>query len=231
MPMNNKNAKQVLLPRPKAVFFDWDGTLVDSYRFLHDAHNYTRAQFGMPPFTIEEFGNYFGKPRELLYTQIYGAENIEEAKGYFEGYVYAHHAEKLKPLPGAQDLLETLFAMNIPCGVVTNKKRELVEAEIANYNWQKHFVSVVGAGEAGEDKPSPKPLKLALQHAGLGLQLDDIWFVGDTDNDLACSNGVGTQSILIASDELASPLLSEFRVDLHANNCAALREFLLQYAE
>ena len=118
---------------PKAVFFDWDGTLVDSFAFLHAAHNYTRAQFGMDSFSLDVFAMYFGQPREKLYAEIYGADNIEAAKGHFEHYVYSNHAKDLKPLPGAKELLETLEGLGIPCGVVTNKKGDLVRKEIENY--------------------------------------------------------------------------------------------------
>lgn len=143
------------LQRPEAVFFDWDGTLVDSFAFLHAAHNHTRGQLGIAPFTLEDFRGYFGQPREQLYAELYGSENVDAAKGHFESYVMAHHKEGLKPVKGAQALLKTLYDMGVPCGVVTNKKKDLVEQEIINYDWGDFFISVVGAGEAEADKPSP----------------------------------------------------------------------------
>ena len=113
----------------KAVFWDWDGTLVDSFSFLHKTHNHVRGIFGMPEFSVAEFGNYFGKPREKLYRDIYGAENIDEAKGHFERCVIDNHHE-IKPMIGAQKLLEAFTARGIPMAVVTNKKGELVKKEI-----------------------------------------------------------------------------------------------------
>ncbi len=217
------------LDKPKAVFFDWDGTLVDSFAFLHAAHNHTRAQFGMEPFALEVFEGYFGQPREKLYAEIYGADNIEEAKGHFETYVYANHAEGLKPIVDAEEVLKALERLGVPCGVVTNKKRDLVEKEIQNYGWQDYFISVVGAGEAEADKPSSAPLLLAIERAGLDLPMPDIWYVGDTDNDLACANGAGCKSVLIAPQVEVIDLLEKYEIDLHQNNCSEFLEFLLQY--
>ena len=218
------------LSKPKAMFFDWDGTLVDSFAFLHAAHNHTRAQFDMGQFTLEEFSGYFGQPREKLYTEIYGVENIEEAKGYFESFVFANHIDGLKPMPGARALIEGLAQTDIALGVVTNKKRELVEAEIKNYGWDEYFISVVGAGEAKADKPSSAPLIMALERAKLSdVDMNDIWFVGDTDNDLACSDEAGTQSILISNGEDVFDLLEKFNVSLCLENCDQLHEYMLQY--
>ena len=217
------------LPKPEIILFDWDGTLVDSFAFLHAAHNYTRGQFGFDPLSLDEWSGYFGQPRERLYTEIYGAENIEEAKKHFEFYVMENHKEGVKPLPGAQGLLETVHKLNIAGGVVTNKKSELVGAEIEHCGWNPYFVSVVGAGEAEADKPSSAPVHLAVEKTGIQVKSDNIWFVGDTDNDLAAANAANCTSVLIADGPHSADLLEKYKVHLHFKNCTELSEFLLQY--
>lgn len=214
--------------RPAGVFFDWDGTLVDSFRFLHGAHNHVRGALGIEPFSLEVFGGYFGQPREKLYKELYG-EHVEEAKRLFEAYVRAHHLEGLSAMPGAADLLARLSDMGVVCGVVTNKKGDLVRQEIENFGWGHYFKSVVGAAEAPEDKPSPLPLLLAVERAGLVCDMSKIWFVGDTDNDMACARDAGARSVLIAPEEDYISLSESFSIDLHRQNCSGLRDFLLQY--
>ncbi|MBL4804758.1 MAG: HAD family hydrolase [Alphaproteobacteria bacterium] len=221
------------LPKPKIVFFDWDGTLVDSFGFLHAAHNYARKALGIPAFTLEDFAQHFGKPREMLYVKIYGDQG-EEAKKHFEEYVTEHHVSHLKPLEGAEEVLQLLKHMKIPCGVVTNKKRAIVEAEIENFEWGKYFDVVVGAADAANDKPAPDPLLLGISRAEKGLEPQDVWFVGDTENDTACSNAVGSKTILILDKEKeaekATHILGNYDIDLHLPNCKKFHEFLLQYA-
>lgn len=213
----------------KAVFFDWDGTLVDSFAFLHRAHNHVRSVFGMEPFSLEVFDGYFGQPREKLYTDIYG-DKREEAKTHFEAFVKAHHANDLKPIEGAEKILEWFDEMDIPCGVVTNKKSSLVKAEIEVFGWSKYFVSVVGAGEAEADKPSHAPLKLAVERAALGPDVtpENILFVGDTDNDLACANKFGAPTVLLSDMALYNDLISKYQVDYHFMDCLSFYDFLLQ---
>src|SRR5260221_3039272 len=40
--------------RPRAVLFDWDNTLVDSWPTIHDALQQTLIAMGHPPWTLEE---------------------------------------------------------------------------------------------------------------------------------------------------------------------------------
>ncbi len=203
--------------------------MVDSFRFLHTAHNHVRALLGIPPFSLEVFEGYFGQPREKLYTQLYG-EHREIAKTHFETFVLANHLAALKPMEGAEYLLQVLERLDVPCGVVTNKKASLVSAEIRNFGWEKHFKSVVGAGEAQADKPSAAPLLLALERAGLAVPLETVWFVGDTDNDMLCAHSAGCQSVLIEKESVYSSLKQVHPIALYKKNCRGLAEFLLQYA-
>jgi len=213
----------------KAVFWDWDGTLVDSFAFLHKTHNHVRSQFGMPTFTVEEFGQYFGRPREKLYRDIYGAENIEEAKGHFEAFVLANHHE-IQPMQGAQKLLETFSDIGLPMAIVTNKKGPLVAKEIVNHGWGHHFVVTVGAGEAEEDKPSPAPLHLAIEKSGLDVKPHEVLFVGDTENDVLCAHHAGAKIAFIEEDLQKHAIAEKYKALLMFRNCDEFTDFLLQSA-
>lgn len=155
----------MMLQKPDAVFFDWDGTLVDSYSFLNDAHSTVLTSLGFAPFKGDEFKNYFGHPREKLYREIY-KDRSEEAKTLFEAYVMENN-HKIQALPGAEALLSALHALGVPMGVVSNKKSSFIMREIEHHGWGDFFAVVVGAGEAQADKPSGKPLRLALEKAGI----------------------------------------------------------------
>jgi len=212
----------------KAVFWDWDGTLVDSFAFLHKTHNHVRSQFGMEGFTLEEFDGYFGKPREILYNNIYGADNVEEAKSHFESFVVEHHGE-IKPMMGAERLLEVFVGLGLPMGVVTNKKGVLVRKEITNHGWDHYFTcETVGAGDASEDKPSSAPLMLALEKSGLEIEPHEILFVGDTENDVLCAHGAGAKIAFIEEDLKKHEIAKQYEALLMFRNCDEFSDYLLQ---
>lgn len=214
---------------PKAVFFDWDGTLVDSLAFLEAAHDHILSVFEKPARELGWFGaKYFGQPREFIYTDIY-QEKSEEAKPLFEAYVRENHIGALEPMDGAEEMLKAIHAQNIPMGVVTNKVREFVGPEIEHFGWGKYFQSLVGASEAEEDKPSAAPLHLAIDRAALNaLDIADVWYVGDTRADMQCASNAGAKMVYLEYLSRDDEWLERFPPLLRAKNCKEITAFLLQ---
>jgi phosphoglycolate phosphatase-like HAD superfamily hydrolase len=61
------------------------------------------------------------------------------------------------------------------------------------------------------------------------FSMENVWFVGDTDNDLACAQSAGAISVLIAEKEPYIRLSKDYKIDLYCHNCKELHDFLLQY--
>lgn len=213
--------------KPDAIFFDWDGTLADTYSFLNNGHIHVQKSLGMNPFVADEYRAYFGKPHQILYPQIYG-ELHKEAKALFEIYV-SQNRGTIPALPGAKSLLDTLQKHNIKMGVVSNKQKRFINDEIENFGWQKFFSSVVGAGEAEKDKPSAAPLYLAIERAGLDRNSHTIWYVGDTEVDLKCAKDAGFPSIFIKGDEETERLIEEYNPLIASDDCISLNTSLNQF--
>lgn len=217
------------IPPPAAVFFDWDGTLVDSFAFLHRAHNHVRGILDMASFELEAFRAYFGMPREKLYFDMYGGDR-EQAKAHFEEYVFENHLRELSPMPGANALIEFLRRKKMHTGVVSNKKGRFLAAEINHFGWNDVFSAVVGAGEAAEDKPAAAPLLHALENSGFQGAKENVWYVGDTKADILCAKAAGCVSVFIENDKEKTHVKEDISPDVSFSNCAALKDFLLQYS-
>ena len=185
---------------PRAIFWDWDGTLVDSCAFLHGVHNRVRADLGRGPIPHDAFMGHFGAPRAQLYADMYGEENYDKARELFELYVTQGHRDgALKPLPDAQMTLQIASRLGVPMGVVSNKRPEFLRVEAAQFGWAGHFRVMVGAGEAAADKPDAGPLLLALERLNLPPG-PNIWLIGDTDNDVNCAVAAGCTAVFVGSD-------------------------------
>lgn len=211
---------------PSAIFFDWDGTLVDSYTLLEAAHNHTLGLLGFAPLGEGVFASYFGKPRDLLYNALYPGK-FDEAKAAFEHYYRSHHLTGIRVLPGVESLLAFLAGQGVICGVVTNKKADFIRAEIIHLGWQDYFSAVVGAGDAAADKPSPAPLQLAIELSGIKAPVYDIFMVGDTENDIICASSAGCKSVLIAPEREQKAVLEHCSPEFSFENCENFEEFLL----
>lgn len=210
---------------PEAIFFDWDGTLVDSFSFLEGAHDHVHEILKMTIRGQGWFEGYFGMPREKLYTDIYGEKNAE-AKAHFENYVINHHCLKLKPMDGAEDLLDLSNNMKIKMGVVTNKKGDFVRREIEHFGWEPHFSSAVAAGEAEQDKPAADPLLKAVKDAGVS-DAAHIWYVGDTEIDLQCAQSAGISAVFLHPEPESCVWLKDYDPVHVVRHCGALKNILL----
>lgn len=219
--------KQPVLQKPAAIFLDWDGTLVDSFEFLLEAHSYARRKTGMPPLGRDEFLEYFGMPREVLYARLYGSKR-KEAKEHFEDFVVKHHLQFLKPLSGALDLILAIVDAGIPAGVVSNKKGDFIRKEIEHFGWTRHFAAIVGAGEAPQDKPAADPLLLAIELAEIKENNELIWYVGDSETDMLCARNARCVSVLVDSGH-NNTWKENYNPALNVKNCTELADFLLQW--
>ena len=220
------------LNKPKGIFFDWDGTLVDSVAPLELAHRHVMAHFGLeqPPEGTAWFYEFFGKPRHLVYLGIYGEELADTAREMYDEYFPTMHCEAIAPMAEAEDLLKTIVSSGVPAGIVTNKKPSFVKPEIEHLGWDKYFSAVVGCNDAGRDKPHADPLILALSLAKVGdVDPSEIWFVGDTPADHGCALNYGAS--FIYTDYEGVPVQHEFNPKPAAvvKNCTELSDLLLQY--
>lgn len=185
------------LEKPSAVFFDWDGTLVDSLAFLTNVHNEVRTKLGIfPELSKKEFKPYLGKPRDIIFQELYGDKAEQGKDGFAECYL-KNHLNDIHLIDGAQEFLDVLCKQNIDLGVVSNKRGDFLRQEIEHLGWNTYFHDrVIGSGDTAEDKPSATPLNFAISLLGKKIDDERIWYVGDTDIDLQCAKNANVIGIL-----------------------------------
>lgn len=207
----------VPLPSPRAVIFDWDNTLVDTWPTITRCYNVTFTAFGMAHWTeAETRARAHGSLRDQFPT-LFG-HRWEEAREIYYGAFNACHLEALRPLDGAEQLLRGLVARGMYLAVVSNKTGPALRAEVGHLGWDRFFARVVGATDAPRDKPAPDPVTMAL--SGAGLRPDDpVWFVGDTVVDLQCAHVTGCIPVLVRAEAPASNEFSAYPPRLYARNC------------
>jgi phosphoglycolate phosphatase len=183
------------LPRPRAILFDWDNTLVDSWATIHYALNVVMAAMEKPLWSLEET-----KLRVRLSLResfpLHFGDRWEEARQIYLDAFRAIHLEQLRALPGRGDLLQKLAKAGFFLGVVSNKTGTLLRREAERIGWTALFGSVVGAGDAALDKPDPAPVMLALEPSGVTVA-EGVWFVGDTGVDILCARNSGCVPVLL----------------------------------
>src|SRR5271169_6104286 len=95
------------ISRPRAILFDWDNTLVDSWGTIHDALNFLMAAMDKPLWSIEETRERVRLSLREAFPPLFG-ERWEEARQIYLDRFRAIHLERLTPLPGSEAMLRAL---------------------------------------------------------------------------------------------------------------------------
>ncbi len=212
--------------RPRAVLFDWDNTLVDTWTVIHAALVPTFEAMGMAPWSLEDCRQRVRGSARDEFPKLFGART-DEATQLFYQHFEATHLELLRALPGAADLLTGLAGQGTYLGVVSNKRGTTLRKEAAHIGWAGHFRRLVGATDAARDKPSPDPVHLALSAEGGGMPDDSVWFVGDTDIDMLCAVNAGCRPVLLRAEPPTAADFPGCMPHLHVPDCRALAELLV----
>ena len=188
--------------RPKAIIFDWDNTLIDSWLVIQDALNATFREFGMKEWSLKETKTYVAKSMRDSFPEVFG-DQWEKAGKSFYTHFQAMHLDRLTPLPGAQQAIEELSEQGIYLGVVSNKTGHLLRAEAKQLGWDKYFGHLIGATDAPNDKPAQDPVHMALADSGIETG-QDVWFAGDARVDMECAVNSGCKPVLIRPEPPAN---------------------------
>ena len=218
--MSGPGARAPAPPRPRALLFDWDSTLVDNWRSIQEALNATLVAMGHEPWTAEETRARVRVSLRESFPVLFGAR-WDEARRIFYAHIALRHLEHLSPLPGAETMLEALAAEGFYLGVVSNKSGALLREQAAHLGWQRFFGGLVGAGDAVRDKPDPAAVGLALKPSGIAPGRH-VWFVGDTALDMRCALNAGCVPVLITGQAGAGDDFSRDPPEWQVPDCLSL---------
>src|SRR5207248_4591558 len=103
------------------------------------------------------------------------------------------HAQVFRGIP---TLVRKLHQAGAPLGVVSCKRRALVEAELEAAGLRSYFDVVIGFEDVTPPKPAPDPLLAAI--ARLGLSRSAAVYVGDSMVDLKTGRAARVRTVLAA---------------------------------
>lgn len=170
------------MPRFRAVLFDMDGTLVDSYAAITASVNHTLQHFGRPPLTEERVRSLVGHGLEDLMQTILPDIDPDEAATVYRAHHPSVLASHTRLLPGVEDGLKALHSAGIKLGVCSNKLSRFTRELLSILHIDRYFDVVLGPEDVGITKPDPTMLLIALDK--LGVSRDKALYVGDMEVDI-----------------------------------------------
>ena len=152
------------------VFFDLDGTLLDSNGIWLDIDIAFLGRHGISPVPEDYtwYVTHHSAPDSARYTrERFGlAETAEEIQGAWLDMAREAYAGQLALKPGARAFLELCREHGVPMAVLTSCIPELCRAALAHHGILDWFQGVVYAQETGIGKGEPELYRLAAERWG-----------------------------------------------------------------
>lgn len=177
----------------KSVFFDLDGTLIESHEGITKSIKYAIEKLDHPSPPLSQLRKTIGQPLWEIFPQLLGTEErgqIEravalyrerfETKGIYENAVY----------PGVPEMLRSLQRMDVVCYIVTAKPTRYAERILENFSLPQYFARTYGSHPDGMLSQKTELIRHVLTEEGLDPK--ETVMVGDRTSDVrgAFSNGV-----------------------------------------
>lgn len=211
---------------PEVILLDWHATLVDTHDAMYHAVDdvlpnlkelnlWHRLLDPEDSKTIEDAKLLiYVKDNQRLHPKIVAQRKISRtdifevlfgSDQYAKGRAhqafdnaYKKYVEDVFPMEDdIREQLEHIRAIGIKTGLISNRKRDFLEHELAlvdGTGWEDLFDVVVCGSDVAKRKPAPDMLLKALKELGLSPGLD-CWYLGDSTTDVIAAKEAGITSI------------------------------------
>lgn len=177
------------------VYFDFDGTLVDTLPGLVEAVNDLRSKHGLWAAPASSVETWIGDGLDaLLSAALDGAAVSDAIRDSFVDFYTGRPLLESRPYAGIAELLDELNDLDLPLAIVTNKNQRSVDLLLNRLGWRDRFAAVV-CPQDGLKKPDRRFMKLAADR--LGLPLGPGLFVGDSEFDVAAAVNAGVAAVAV----------------------------------
>jgi phosphoglycolate phosphatase len=193
--------------RYRAVLFDLDGTLVDSYAALADAVNFARRSHGHADLPEGRIRAFVGDGLEKLLQRAFDTDTVPVgAVDAFEKRYDEICCIGSRVLDDVYDTITRLDALGIAMAVCTNKPTPFSTKILTHLQLARFFRAIVGPDAAGARKPEAQHVLHTLEKTN--CDKDDALFVGDMPVDVRAARNSG---IAVAVVSTGSSTLEELR--------------------
>jgi phosphoglycolate phosphatase len=198
-----------LIPSPRLLVFDLDGTLIDSGIDLCNSVNATLVHFGKPELPEAVIASYIGDGASLLVRRAFGdpegdaqdEEYVNEALTFFLNYYRIHKLDYTYLYPGVLESLETIRTTHpdILMAVLTNKPVNPSRDICSHFDLSRFFFQNYGGNSFHTKKPDPHGLQSLITEASIianrTISPAETIMIGDTDIDVLTARNCGARSI------------------------------------
>ena len=179
----------------RAVIWDFDGTICDTYPAIAQAVNTALAQFSaqatlariidLASISLERCMRTLAEDFALPYDQLDAA--------FTAAYQHVRPSDQ-PPFPGVRDLCQRLTHAGIGNYIVTHRRRASLHILLDTHDLHTLFTHIITADDAFPRKPAPDAMLHLL--ATYGIAPSDALVIGDRELDIRAGQAAGIPTCL-----------------------------------
>lgn len=173
--------------------FDFDGTLVDSYRDSIKYFNITLEQFNLPTFDLDVEGLDYQIFREFIHEQIIGIE--EEFMEKFTLNYKDSPQVNTYLYDGVIDVLQELQNRKITLAICSNREQNNLEELVNDFLDGIDFKYISGTVNEEHCKPDPYRINEIIRKEN--IEKDKILYFGDKVADIEAAKAACIDMVLV----------------------------------
>ena len=188
-----KGEADIVLKREvKAVLFDLDGVLVDSFEAWFQTFNDALNHCGFRPVTKRNFKKYFGAPIEYDAKKFFNGMGIDSVKRLYIKY-FQKRIHHVMLFPQVHEVLRELKRRKYKIGLITNSTRATSRAIMNLLKLNKYFDAIIAMEDVKRRKPAPDMILKACKK--LNAKPRNTILIGDTNNDIVAGRRAGCVTV------------------------------------
>jgi len=200
-----------------SIFFDVDGTLVDSRKDITNAMNHALGSLGFKKLSQDEIISHVGHGvKDLVRNSMGGCGDeslVQKGADLYWEHFMAHAVDETVLYPHAKEILD--YLKDKRKFILTNRYRDFAEATLKGLGIMGYFEDVIG----GDDEDCLKPNACVLDKITPKVKIDKkrSLIVGDMDIDIMTGRNAGMKTCWVTYGlgriEEVRPLKPDFIIE------------------
>lgn len=212
-----------------AVFFDLDGTLIDTAPDFYTVINATLAEAGRAAVSYNAVREQVSNGARAMIGLGFGLQPGDDGFDHWLNRFLDRYAEHLAVdtvlFPGMDQVLDALDNAGTPWGIVTNKPSRFTFPVLEGLGLSQRVGPVICPDHVSQRKPDPEGLLMAARE--VDAEPARCLYVGDHDRDIAAGRNAGMTTIAVLFGYIdASENPADWRADHYVEHASELLPLL-----
>jgi pyrophosphatase PpaX len=179
----------------KAVIFDFDGTLLDSYKPIANSWQYTLTTLVGRGVTEDEVRQTMGEMLIDSMRRLAPEVDAEYAVDFYRTYQRDIFLDQIKLFDGTEEVLRTIKEAGYKNALLTSRLKASTFRALEKFGITELFDIILTASDTKKFKPDPGPVFEILEK--IGANPEEALLVGDTSHDIEAGTAAGVFTVLV----------------------------------